>query len=292
MLAEGIDGIKEIDMKFTNYVLFSHELQQRGLGYALDHTSKLGFEAVEWLDSALDESSIIPDMDAARATKNELNARNLTVSCYSVLVDLLGENVDKMMDRVYRHIEYAAEFGSPYVHHTLIPAYKFKPGIPTYEDALLRVADNAERIAKRCNEYGIICLYEPQGIYFNGVPGLKALLSEMKSRGCNVGLCGDTGNSVLVDTPPVEIFKNFAEDIKHIHVKDYKYVPKCDGKNYFTTSGKYVADAGLGEGISEVVKCFDCVKDYSGNISFEMRCDDAQMLKNIEYVKNILNITK
>ena len=70
MLAEGIDGIKEIDMKFTNYVLFSHELQQKGLGYALDHTAKLGFEAVEWLDSALDESSIIPDMDAARATKN------------------------------------------------------------------------------------------------------------------------------------------------------------------------------------------------------------------------------
>lgn len=279
-------------MKFSNYSLFSREINTKGLTEALEHTLRLGFDAVEWIENATIETCRITDLSAARAAKKEIFGRNLSVSCYSLLANLLSEDIDAQMKRIFKNIEYAAELEAPFFHHTIIPGYEVREGAPSYDEALTRVADNAERIARYCNENGMICLYEPQGIYFNGVKGLRGIFSEMKARGCKVGICGDTGNSLYVDTPPIEIYESFAEDIKHIHVKDYAYTTVPVSEKQVSTSGKYIKDVALGDGSADFRRCFDFVKGYDGDVSFEMNCDDVQMEKNQAFIREIFNSYK
>ena len=277
-------------MKFANYSLFSTEQITKGLEYALDHTVDLGFDAVEWIDRADIAASKIENAAAARGAKSELDARDLTVNCYSLLLNLAAEDRDVQIERTFRHIEYASIIGAPYFHHTIIPHYDYSEiNKMSLREAMERVADKAELVAKRCNEYGIVCLYEPQGIYFNGIEGLSAALAEMKRRGCNVGICGDTGNSMYVDTPPVEIFKAFKNDIKHVHVKDYVYGENPAAKQ-LSRAGKSIEYAPLGQGDADVKGCLDAIAGYAGNISFEMSDDDENMKKNIKFVKDALKI--
>lgn len=277
-------------MKFSNYSLFSTEQRTKGLEAALEHTKELGFDAIEWIDHVELENFKISDENAARDIKAELDKRDLSLTCYSLLLNLSAEDPKAHMDKAFRNIEYAAILGSPYFHHTVVPHYNYSElDKISPEEMILRVADRAEIVAKRCNEYGMVCLYEPQGIFFNGIKGLSLILNEMKSRGCKVGICGDTGNSMFVDTPPVEIFKAFKDDIKHVHVKDYAYsdieVKKC----YRTKGGKIIYETMLGAGVTGPDACLDAIKGYSGNISFEMFADDEEMKNNIKFVKDALN---
>ena len=277
-------------MKFSNYSLFSTEQNTKGLEYALEHTAKLGFDAVEWIDRADMDNPKIADVKAANTVKKELDGRELSLTCYSLLLNLAAEDYEVQMERAFRNIEYAAILGAPYFHHTVVPHYNYSELAKTSREDMLRlVADRAETVAKRCNEYGIVCLYEPQGIFFNGVKGLSLLLGEMKSRGCKVGICGDTGNSMFVDTPPIEIFKTFIDDIKHVHVKDYAYSDKDLEKSYRTLRGKIIYETALGGGGCSPDACLELVRDYPGNISFEMLDSDEEMRNNIKFVKNILN---
>ena len=276
-------------MKYSNYSLFSSDHAHKGLEYAIKHTLDLGFDAVEHIENVLTDGAKLSNANDTANMKKLLSDSGLTVSCYSLLVDLLSEGKSAIIDRAYRHIEYAAELGSPFVHHTLVPGYDLAKKVLSYDEALKRISDDAEKLAKRCNEYGIICLYEPQGLYFNGVAGVRGILEEMKKRGCKVGICGDTGNSIFVDCPPFDIYENFADDIKHIHVKDYYWGKSIAPAKYSSTSGKTIAEAPLGEGDSEISKCLKYLPEYDAAMSFEFLADDAEMKRSIAWVKEITN---
>ena len=277
-------------MKYANYSVFSTDLHTQGINYALEHTEKLGFDAVEWIDVSLTENPRIKGTDEAKEISRKISDKGFDVACYSLLVNLEAPDQDKTVDGVYRHIEYAAIMGSPFIHHTVVPGYNYAEATKSIDEMISIVADGAEKIAKRCNEYGICCLYEPQGAYFNGVSGLRALLSEMKARGLDVGICGDTGNSMFVDVPPAEIFASFAPDIKHLHVKDYLY--SQDMAKHVARSGRFIHDAKLGLGDAEVEKCLSYVKDHDRFVSFEMSASDDEMRENIAYVKSIFEKIK
>ena len=276
-------------MKYSNYSLFSSEHAHNGLEYAIKHTVELGFDAVEHIENALCDGGKLKCASDTSNMKKLLTDNDLTVTCYSLLVDLLSEDKNAIMERAYRHIEYAAELGSPFFHHTLVPGYDLEKKVLPLDEVLKRISDDAEKLARKCNEYGITCLYEPQGLYFNGVDGVRAILNEMKARGCNVGICGDTGNSIFVDCPPFDIYENFAEDIKHIHVKDYCWGRDIPSAKYSSTSGKTISEAPLGMGDSEVRKCLEYLPNYDGAMSFEFSADDAEMKRSIAWVKEITN---
>lgn len=277
-------------MKYANYSVFSTDLHRFGIDFALEHTEKLGFNAIEWIDVSLNENRRIKSTDEAKELSRKISDKGFDTACYSLLVNLQAPEQDKTVDGVYRHIEYAAIMGFPFVHHTVVPGYNYSEATKSIPEMISLVADGAEKIAKRCNEYGITCLYEPQGAYFNGVDGLRTLLSEMKARGLDVGICGDTGNSMFVDVPPAEIFKAFAKDIKHLHVKDYVY--SGEEARHVSRSGKFIHDAKLGAGEAEIEKCLSYVKDHDGFVSFEMSASDDEMRENIEYVKAIFEKIK
>ena len=271
-------------MKYANYSIFSTDFKEFGLDLAVKHTLEMGFNAVEHIENAMvDNAKLQSPSDAVRMRKL-LDANGLTVSCYSVVLNLLAEDAAVQKERMLRHVEYARELGSPFVHHTLAPGYDREKKTMTLSEVLERIADDAADIAKYCNDNGMICLYEPQGLYFNGVDGVGAIIREMRSRGLKVGVCGDTGNSIYVDVDPVDIFRTFSRDIVHVHVKDYYYGRTEDASNY-SYDGKKILPSPLGEGDCHIKECLSLIPDYTGDISFEFAASD-------EEVKRVMSLLK
>ena len=274
-------------MKFTNYNPFYEDQKRFGIEYAAERTVALGFDSVEFLMAPYTEH--IEDVSAARAI---LERYGLRVSCYSVYVQLFTSDQSEVERHMLRHVEEAAALGAKYIHHTLFPIYNQARIENSYDEVFSGIIALAERIAKECNRLGIVCLYEPQGAYFNGVDGLDRFLQEMRRRGCEVGICGDFGNSLFVDVDPREVIGRFARDIRHVHVKDYLVTDEeiSERKRRSGVSGHYLYDAALGEGSVDFLHGFRALKQagYDGAISFEIGGSDAELKSAIEFVKQTL----
>lgn len=284
-------------IKLTNYNTFQAEVLSHGLEYAIRHSAELGFDAVEFLDTCMMGDSILPTLGDAKDVKALLDRYGLSVSCYSVGVQLLCDDSEATEQALFEHIDFAAAIGSKLFHHTVVPVLELTPNDPSYEEAMERVFASAERIAAHCESRGLTCLYEPQGMYFNGIDGLKPFLEKMKQAGRRVGLCGDFGNSLFVDVAPDAIFEEFMGDIKHVHVKDYLVSDaEINGKqtDFRSKSGKWIYEADMGEGSVKLDACFDAIKaaGYDGAVSFEFVADDETNQKAMKLVREKLNIQK
>ena len=270
-------------IKTSNYLQFFRENKRYGLDFAIRHTLEMGFDAVEILDNA-SPSNWLCDEEKFLELKRKLEENKLEVSCYSMPINLLRNDVDDMLCRVFRHIEFAKRLGSPFFHHTLVPDLNFSSLTLSFDEVFEKVIDNADKIAAFCNQNGLVCLYEPQGKYFNGVENLKRLVDEMKRRGRDVAVCGDTGNSVFVDCSPCEIFKEFSSDIKHIHVKDYLVSEEPNGGEYQSAGGKNLLTVPIGNGSVDIKACIGYLKNYKGYFSVESFEEDEKNRQIEKYV--------
>ena len=275
---------------FTNYTIFREDIKNHGLEFAARHTAELGFDSVEFLDVLPSARPMLPMLGSVESVKDILNKYHLTVACYSVALQLLTDHQAEIEQQLRNHIDCAAAIGAPMIHHTLVPNLILEKNAPDYEQVFLKIFDSAERIAAYCNKRGLTCIYEPQGMYFNGVEGLQCFFEKMKGLGYDVGICGDFGNSVFVDVAPEMFFERFAEHIKHIHIKDYRITDRpdkeCDKASYRSQGGKWIYDADFGCGSIHIQKCFDILKQikYDGKISFEFLMDDRSIKDIVQTV--------
>ncbi len=278
-------------MKIANYTPFYRDLRTNGIAYAINHSAMLGFDAVEFLTTSDHD---LPNIINAKETAKRLSDSDLSVSCYSVAVDLFGGDLNEKRERMARNIELAAALGAPFFHHTLYTALSLTPQSPSFAEMLQGVLPQAEYIATRCREYGIICLYEPQGMYFNGIDGLSQLLSAMRSVHTNIGVCGDSGNSYFADVDPVAVFQAFAEDIRHVHIKDYRYTehPIPAEEHYISRGGKHIAAVSMGEGDVDIPALLNILRsvNYNGALSLEFGGNDTELKAAIQRLRSLCNI--
>jgi sugar phosphate isomerase/epimerase len=272
-------------MKYSNYSIFSTDMHRLGLEAAVEHTLKMGFNAIEHIENTASPEPKLKSLSDAVKMKEYLDEHNLSVSCYSLVLNLLADDASSQMDNALRHVEYARALGSPFVHHTLIPGYDKTKKIFTLDEALEKIAEDAAKVAKFCNDNGMICLYEPQGLYFNGVDGVRAILDEMRSRGLKVGVCGDTGNSLFVDVDPVDIFRAFSDDILHVHVKDYCY-GRGESGQHVSYNGKMIKETRFLDGDCHIKECLAQIPNYQGDVSFEFNLPDEEMINAVKSVKD------
>ena len=274
-------------MKFANYTQFYRDRKQHGIEYAAKHTKALGFDSVEYF--VCTPSDMLASAKEERAV---LDRYGLDVLCYSVSAQLFTDDPSQMVENMKREIEAATILGSPYLHHTLCPNYTVDRTPQSYEEVFERVVDSAEQIARACNQHGMTCLYEPQGAYFNGVEGLDRIVTEMEKRDCTVGICGDFGNSLLVDVDPNEVFDHFASRICHVHIKDFLVTDQIlpEKITHFSTSGKRVYEVLVGSGSVDFAHGFAALKKagYKGNISFETEGSDEELIKAIQRIRQLL----
>lgn len=265
-------------MKFTMYYGFSQMLEKVGIEKTAEYASKMGFESVEILaDFYFGNMNPIPDVESARKVRAVLEMYNLPVACYSVCMNLWSSNAAKQKTKeqqMFQLVDVAAELGAPYFHHTLLPYLKVTKDMPDFDRAVAAAVEAAVKIADYAKQYGIICIYEDQGCYINGVNGFKAFFSEMKCRCDNVGICGDLGNILFVNEYPQDFLQEFISDIKHVHVKDYLMKQSKESPGWYWLSAKddiWLRDTMIGSGVVDFKTCMDILKQagYTGRFALE-----------------------
>ena len=278
-------------MILTNYILFQHDLVAHGIEYAAEHTLSLGMGAVEFLASCPGNIPAFKDLKEAERIAEVLRRYGLKVSCFSSGSSLYGAEGATVEEWYKRYAEIAGILGSPYLHHTLYLPLVMPKDPPSYAAMFDAVIDSVERVAAHAKKFGVTCLYEPQGMYFNGVAGLKPLIAEMKKRATNVGVCGDVGNCLYVDDDPVRVFEAFAPEILHVHMKDYAVRTEKgeDCACHSSRGGRWLLPVEIGAGDIDLVSAMRALKsvDYNGAFALEVKGDDDFMRRSIEYLKSI-----
>lgn len=278
-------------MLLANYTLFYSDLKTRGIEYAAEHSLALGFNAVEFFLGYPDSLPLFDDLKEAERAAQVLKGYGLPTACVSIGASLFGADSKAVEAALCRYAEVAAILGSPYLHHTVYLPLSLPLGAPSYDEVFGATVDAVERIATRAESVGVTCLYEPQGMYFNGIDGLAPLLGEIRRRGRRVGICGDVGNPLYVDADPAELFDRFAGDILHVHLKDYFVRRQQPDEAGYTPSrgGRYLKPCELGEGDIDLSSCFRALRsaEYHGAYAFELFGTDEVMRRAIETFKSL-----
>ena len=265
-------------MKFAMYAGFSDILRSKGAEAAAETASRLGFQAVEFLEY-IDGSGtpIIKSMEEARGIRQTLEKHLLSVACYSVGINLwqkgmTAETVTPMEEALCHHARLAAELGSPFLHHTLLLGVD--PYALTMEEALTLIVPVAIRVAKYAHSLGLTCIYEGQGMYVNGVAGYRAFYEAVRAECPWVGVCGDIGNPLFVDEDPLPFFQTFAKEIRHVHIKDYVHADAPGNEPDWaqqTRSGSYLRETVIGHGCIDLASCLAVLREagYDGIFALE-----------------------
>ena len=280
-------------MRLTNYNEFRNDLRKYGIEYAAERSARLGFDSVEFLDLCpIAAEARVPERVNASDVRRVCEQNGLKVACYSLGADLLASDRDELKKQLCQQIEFAAEIGTPYIHHTLVRSLSPDSRVLSYESVFDSIVGTAVWIANRCKTYGLTCLYEPQGLYFNGVDRLKHFFECVRQECSNVAICGDVGNSLFVDTSANDIYDAFIDSIRHVHLKDFQVSdqPFENGVCFRSINGKYLRECQLGQGVVDLGYCFQKLKEqkYQGAISFEFDGDDSVLSAAIQLVRNLM----
>lgn len=280
-------------MKSAFYTLFHTMLAEKGAEATARFARECGFDSVEFYCDMLENVSAIKDRAEAEEVKRVLDAEDLPVVCCSVAYDAIAlPDAEKTMRPC---TEVAHALGSPFLHHTLL----IQPDPADSEDDIKRklsiAADAAVAIAKMADAYGLICIYEDQGKYVNGIQNFSFFFENVKSRVQNVGVCADLGNILYVDEAPEPFLRHFAPEVKHLHVRDRIYCKEeIVGAAHVTrsTHGAYLIDTPLGEGSINIPECVSILKaaGYRGACALELPfhlSDEEGLKKAVSYLANI-----
>lgn len=267
---------------------FYRDRKAHGVEYAAEHMRALGFDSVEWFETDYTEH-----MESSELTKSALERHGLSLCCYTVLVDLFSGDQASTEAHMLRHVQTAAELGAAYFQHTVFPSLPSSKELAvSFNEVYDGVIDLAESIARSCNELGMVCIYEPQGAYFNGIEHMAEFLSELRIRGCKVGVCGDSANSYFVDVDPKDFFERFSEDIYHVHLKDVIFSQNeiAAEKVRLSAGGAYICNADLGEGSVDLQGCFEVLRraGYSRALSFEFGGSDELIKEKLDLVRRVV----
>ena len=265
-------------MTLTGYSDFVEQIKKSGLETAMTLTAEAGYDAIELLE-------IFPKTDLLQSTEDQdrlaalLQRHGLGISClsvYSVLFDPEHPGVPNraQIERLLQKVEFAARLGSPYVHHTLYPILGFDGAKPPFESVAETVVTGAVQVAKRAKELGVRILYEPQGLYSNGLQGFSQIYQAIREQCDAVGVCGDVANSYWVGEEPTAIFERFAKEIFHVHVKDYCWIngeSTAQRDCYTASNGRKFCEAIPGTGSVPIDACLQILQKagYRGAVSSE-----------------------
>jgi len=280
-------------MNFSMYSAFFMTAEKHGFAYALDEAQRLGLSSIEVLEGNPYAPTLIPDVKTAKELRAMLEARGMSVSCYSAgttfdLTDPTRAAHESFVGTLKSLLDIAAALGSPFFHHTNVLHLAKPEGWPSFEEALPRLLDAAEEVAHYAEGLGIVCLYEPQGYYVNGHERFGRFYAEMKKRASNIGVCGDVGNILFAEGDPARFFADYASEIPHAHIKDYKIAdaPEGEGDWLRTQGGRYVCEVPTGKGDIDLSSCLTSLKKagYRGAFSVESFLGEAHIEEATEAV--------
>ena len=276
--------MKENQLSF--YAFFTDILRKESAAEAARFAHDCGFTAAEILESVRPGAvHLFADAQQAKQARKQLDAQGVRCACWSVSINILSDELgpnrnESGVEALKRSADYARILGSPFLHHTLTIGYVPPEGqAVTVQDLLPELLERAGQVAAYANSIGLTVLYEPQGFYVNGLDGFSVFYDAMKARGYDVGVCGDTGNSLYVGCDPAAFFAAYASEIRHVHLKDFHVEDAVLHRGNATKSrhwdaiadGRFVTETWLGEGEVDLDACMRLLKKagYKGTYSLE-----------------------
>ena len=260
----------------------------RSFADMIDAAVELGVSAVEG-STRFELAS--PDVEAAKRIKEYADSKNVVIPCFSLFIDLAGDDRRERIETVKKYAEVAAALGSPFLHHTVVPEFMHPENVLPERERLFKAGVAAVReITDRVDELGLKTVFEDQGFVFNGISGFRRFLDEV---GRDVGVVADLGNIYQTGCLPEEFVAEFLPEICHVHIKDILITgDNADGKGYPSLSGGFLHEVPVG--ITDFKKCFNLLKNagYDGYYSLEYGAaddNDGSMRDAVETVDRLLN---
>lgn len=257
-------------MNLCMFAFFNDLVCREGAADAVRFARACGFDTVEVLQPMQPSARPVFKTPAhVEELRRELDAADMRCACFSVssnvLANNLGESGDRSaVDELKQCADIAKTLGSPYLHHTLTLGYIPQSArMDSLEAIFPELTERAAEVARYANSIGLTVLYEPQGYYVNGLEGFAKFYDCMKRKGLDIGVCGDMGNSLYVNCAPDAFFARYAQEIRHVHLKDFYIEDEVLNRRNAKASrswdmirdGRMITEARLGEGLVDMDAC-------------------------------------
>lgn len=253
-------------MKTSIFTLPSAEMS---FHEAVDYVKELGVDAIEPYNRSEFQSASVEEAKKLREYAAE---KGVAVSCFSMMGNLAQADRKAEVARLKGYIDVAAELGSPYFHHTLVPGLRFGGDGRSFREYLNCVVPAMRELYDYAEQKGVKCAYEDQGFVFNGVQRFDDLLGEVDRP---VGVVADLGNILFAGETPEAFAARFASRVCHVHVKDYLYkdarwVNPGEGW-YVSRDGGFMRGTIVGHGAVNFERTFAILSEagYGGYFSLE-----------------------
>ncbi len=252
----------------------------------IDLAVEYGLYAVEGL-SSFDLKQ--PDKEHAKRIKEYADSKGVIFPCFSVFINLVGQDSAERMERLKGYADVAEILGSPYVHHTIANDYRDPINVVPYSKEFFKKGVSAaQEIYDYCEQKGIRTLVEEQGFLFNGIKGVENLLDAANR---NIGLVADFGNIYQAEETMEDYVKIFADRFAHAHLKDVKLTDENDnGLGLKTINGRYMHSTELEQGDVGVENIVDMLQKfgYDGYYAIEHTVPKDRVGEMVEQVRGFI----
>lgn len=259
--------------------------------FSLPRAGMRGLEGVEYARSLgvrLYEPLAVegyPTEDDALRLRDRAAELGMTMPCLSTAADLNGADRREQAAELKRLARMAAKMNIPLLHHTLLPELDCeKPRLP-FGEVLERVLPLAREVFDEAAALGVRCVYEGQGLYFNGCERFGEFLDRLERP---AGVVLDTGNVCFAGEDAARFAEVFADRIAHVHVKDFAF--SDEGGEYRLAGGRWASPAVLGEGDLPVAECMAILRriGYKGSVMLEHGVSEAEQRRCLRALEEML----
>ena len=200
--------------------------------------------------------------------------KDLAVSCFSAAINLAVPDKRDAVATLKHYINMAQAMGAPYFHHTIaLKLETLRTGEDSFETLLPAIVSVIRELCDYASERGVTCVYEDQGMCFNGAERFARFLEAVDRK--NIGVVADLGNIMFVDEKPEQFVGRFTSRIVHVHLKDYLWKSGRESHPgpgwYMTQQGNFLRDTVFGHGSVPFTTIFRLLKaaGYEGYYSCE-----------------------
>lgn len=207
--------------------------------------------------------------DGAEA-KKILEKYGMTLSGVSIVVEFASASTPEEFDKCFayakEHIDRAAAAGCKNI--MLVPTvYTTKPGITREQASRNMIAG-----FKACMEYGekLGITFSAETLESSAVPLASATEMRRYFDACpSLKYSHDTGNLLVMNEDPVEMYEYFKDRVLAVHFKDMQYSEKRTPS--MTPNGKFIRTTELGTGLVDFKKQLSLFKrdNFQGFILLE-----------------------
>ena len=217
-------------------------------------------------------------MEAATKIREYADSKNIICPCFSVYINLVGNDSEEMKERLKGYAEVAAILGSPYLHHTIANDFSNPDNVIPYKKEFFEKGVNVVReVYDYAESFGVKSIFEEQGYLFNSVEGFGNFLAAVNR---DVGVVADFANIYQSGDEIKDFINAFADRFVHAHIKDVTITDTNEtGEGLKTLAGKYMNAVEVGKGCVNCKEVIEMLKkaNYNGyyGLEFGASTDDS-----------------